>query len=85
MDGSVAFALTIALSLEWKKKTRREWSNQWYIELLALVAPTVQKQGTLMCAAISPVDRLSLTLRYLESGNAFVTAISPQAIGEIVI
>lgn len=40
-------------------------------ELLELVGPHIRKQDTVMRKAIPPADRLSLTLRFLATGNAF--------------
>lgn len=59
-------------------------------ELLELVSPYIRKCDTIMRQSISPMERLSLTLRYLATGNTyedlkFITAISPQSIGVIVI
>ena len=59
-------------------------------ELLGLVAPLIRKEDTVMRSSISPSERLSITLRYLASGNSFedlkfLTATSPQAIGRLVI
>lgn len=59
-------------------------------ELLSLVTPFIQKQDTMMRESISPLQRLSITLRYLATGNTFedlkfISAISPQSIGRIVM
>lgn len=59
-------------------------------ELLGLVEPLIRKEDTVMRPSISPSERLSITLRYLASGNSFedlkfLTARSPQAIGKLVI
>ncbi|VEN55391.1 unnamed protein product [Callosobruchus maculatus] len=59
-------------------------------ELLYKVAPFITKQDTLMRDAISAETRLNITLRYLAEGNdfedlKFFYAVSPQAIGKIVI
>ena len=59
-------------------------------ELLELVRPYITKENTVMRSAISPFERLSITLRFLATGNTFedlkfLSAISPQAIGGIVI
>ena len=40
-------------------------------ELLELVRPFIIKQDTNMRDAISPADRLSITLRFLATGNTF--------------
>ena len=59
-------------------------------ELLALVAPEIEKRNTIMRDAIAVSQRLSITLRYLATGNSFedlkfLTAVSPQSIGHIVM
>lgn len=59
-------------------------------KLLEKVAPLIKKQNTLMRDAISPETRLNITLRFLAKGNdfedlKFFYAVSPQAIGKIVI
>lgn len=59
-------------------------------ELLYKVAPFITKQNTLMRDAISAETRLNITLRFLAKGNdfedlKFFYAVSPQAIGKIVI
>ncbi|XP_046622671.1 protein ALP1-like [Neodiprion virginianus] len=40
-------------------------------ELLTLLTPAIKKQDTVMRQAISPRDRLTVTLRYLATGNTF--------------
>ena len=55
-----------------------------------MVKPLIGKQTTNMRQPISPTDRLSITLRFLTTGNTFedlkfVSAIAPQTIGKIVI
>ncbi|KAG5877868.1 hypothetical protein JTB14_031384 [Gonioctena quinquepunctata] len=61
-----------------------------YDELLKMVTPIIQKTNTNMRDAISPSQRLSITLQYLATGNTFedlkfTSAISPQSIGMIVM
>ncbi|KAG5869550.1 hypothetical protein JTB14_037167 [Gonioctena quinquepunctata] len=61
-----------------------------YDELLEMVTPIIQKTNTNMRDAISPSQRLSITLRYLATGNTFedlkfTSAISPQSISMIVM
>lgn len=58
-------------------------------ELLVLLTPHIQKQDTVMREAISPRDRLSVTLRYLATGNTFQdlsysTRIAANTISKIV-
>ena len=53
-----------------------------YNELLQMVEPLIGKQIISMRQPISPTDRLSITLRYLATGNTFedlnvVNAIAP--------
>ena len=60
-----------------------------YDELLNLVMPMIVKQNTTMREAISPNARLSVTLRFLATGNSFgdmkfLTRTSPQTISLIV-
>ncbi|VVC25995.1 Hypothetical protein CINCED_3A007474 [Cinara cedri] len=57
--------------------------------LLKLVTSNIQKQNTIMMEAISVNERLSITLRYLATGNTFedltfLSAILPQSISNIV-
>lgn len=59
-------------------------------ELLRMVIPEIKKRDTTMRDAISPSQRLSITLRYLATGNTFedlkfISAVSPQSIGIIVM
>ncbi|KAJ8035827.1 Protein ALP1-like [Holothuria leucospilota] len=54
-----------------------------------MVRPIIQKKDTIMREAISANERLSITLRFLATGNSFedlkfITRTSPQAIGKIV-
>lgn len=60
-----------------------------YNKLLHLIRPIITKQNTVMREAITAKERLTVTLRYLATGNSFEdlkfsTAISPQSIGAIV-
>lgn len=64
--------------------------EQCFYELLNLVTSLIKKQDTIMREVISIRQRISLSLRYLATGNTFedlkfITAISPQSIGRIVI
>lgn len=59
-------------------------------ELLRMVIPEIQKRDTIMRDAIPRSQRLSITLRYLATGNTFedlkfTSAVSPQSIGIIVM
>lgn len=61
-----------------------------YAELLSLVGPNIKKEDTIMRDAISPNQRLSLTLRFLATGNTFsdlkfTSAISERSISDIVM
>lgn len=65
-------------------------NGELFDELLALVTPQIKKKNTIMRDAIPVSQRLSITLRYLATGNSFedmkfLTAVSPQSIGQIVI
>ncbi|XP_026470287.1 protein ALP1-like [Ctenocephalides felis] len=58
-------------------------------ELLALVEPLIVKQNTVMREAISPKRRLSVTIRYLATGNTFKdlsysTRMAPNTISKVV-
>jgi len=59
-------------------------------ELLKMITPRIEKRNTTMRDAIPPSQRLSITLRYLPTGNTFedlkfTSAISPDSIGIIVM
>ena len=59
-------------------------------KLLSLVEPLIRKEETVMRPCIPPSEHLSITLRFLASGNSyedlkFLAARSPQAIGKLVI
>lgn len=63
--------------------------EEYWNELLTLVTPFIQKKNTVMRQAISPSDRLSVTLQYLETGNTFQdlsysVRIAPKTISKIV-
>ena len=63
--------------------------EETYLELLSLVTPLIEREDTVMSAAISPHERLTATLRFLATGRSyedlkFSTCISPQALGRIV-
>ncbi|MPC62302.1 hypothetical protein E2C01_056386 [Portunus trituberculatus] len=45
---------------------RMSWEN--FSELLQVVSPFIKKQDTKMRKAVSPAQRLSITLRYLATG-----------------
>jgi hypothetical protein len=55
-----------------------------------MITPRIEKRNTTMQDAIPPSQRLSITLRYLATGNTFedlkfTSAISPQSIDIIVM
>jgi hypothetical protein len=59
-------------------------------ELLKMVTPEIEKRNTTMRDAIPTSQRLSITLRYLATGNTFeglkfTSAMSPQSIGASVM
>lgn len=63
--------------------------EEYWNELLTLVTPLILKKDTVMRKAISPKDILSVTLRYLATGNTFQdlsysTQIAPNTISNIV-
>ncbi|KAK5640190.1 hypothetical protein RI129_011001 [Pyrocoelia pectoralis] len=45
--------------------------EQLFQQLVALVSPLIKEQDTNMRKAISPADRLAVTLRFLATGNSF--------------
>lgn len=60
-----------------------------YLELLQKVSPHIIKQDTHLREAITPHERLTVTLRYLATGRSyedlkFSAAISPQSLGQII-
>ncbi|CAK1587984.1 unnamed protein product [Parnassius mnemosyne] len=60
-----------------------------YLTLLSKVTPLIQKQDTIMRTAISPHERLSVTLRFLATGRSYEclkysALISPQALSKII-
>lgn len=64
--------------------------EDYWNELLTLVTAYIKKKkDTVMRQAISPKDRLSVTLRYLATGNTFQdlsysTRIAPNTISNII-
>jgi len=55
-----------------------------------MLTPLIQKTDTCMRKSVTTLERLAVTLRYLASGNTFedlnfLCALSPQAIGQMVI
>jgi hypothetical protein len=59
-------------------------------ELLKMITSRIEKKDTTMRDAIPPSQRLSITLRYLATGNTFedlkfTSAVSPQSTGIIVM
>ncbi|KAG0723699.1 hypothetical protein GWK47_042138 [Chionoecetes opilio] len=69
-EESVAFRLLRELREE-DPDTLRQWTRldqQQFQDLLALVTPLIKKQDTNMRQAVSPAERLTLTLRYLATG-----------------
>ncbi|XP_018360612.1 PREDICTED: uncharacterized protein LOC108759604 [Trachymyrmex cornetzi] len=59
-------------------------------ELLNLLIPYIEKKDTVMRKAISPRMRLSVTLRYLATGNSFQdlaysTRIAPNTLSKIIL
>jgi hypothetical protein len=64
--------------------------NSTFSELLEMVTPFIFKRSTHLREAIPPSQRLSCTLRFLATGAnfeelKFITTISPQSIGRIVV
>lgn len=70
-EESVAFRLMRELREE-DPATLRHWirlDREQFEELLAQVTPLIEKQDTNMRQAVTPAERLTLTLRYLASGE----------------
>ena len=62
---------------------------QLYLKNFCLVAPHISKKETKLRQPISPSERLCVTLRYLVTGDAFVTIgasyrMSPSTISQII-
>ena len=81
--------------LKYLKLEPGDWYNylrmdsETYLELLQKVTPRIRKWDSVMRRAISPHERLSVTLRFLATGRSyedlkFSAAISPQALGVII-
>jgi len=63
--------------------------SEAYLELLQKVTPRIRKRDIVMRRAITPHERLSVTLRFLATGRSyedltFSAAVSPQALGVII-
>jgi hypothetical protein len=63
--------------------------SEAYLELLQKVTPRIKKCDSVMRRAITPHERLSVTLRFLATGRSYLdlklsTAVSPQALGVII-
>lgn len=72
---------------DWRNYLRMDEDS--YVTLLKLVSPIIQKENTILRAAISPHERLTATLRYLATGRnyedlKYTTLISPQSLGKII-
>lgn len=71
-------------------KNYMRMNEDCFNDLLEKLSPFIKKQDTFMRDAISIETRLSITLRFLATGNSFedlkfTYTVSPQAIGRIVI
>ncbi|KAJ8888816.1 hypothetical protein PR048_008310 [Dryococelus australis] len=73
----------------------KDWTNYLrmdeptYLELLSMVTPFVKKQDSCMRKAITPNERLMVTLRYLATGRTledltFSCCIAPQTLGKTI-
>ncbi|CAH4034440.1 unnamed protein product [Pieris brassicae] len=63
--------------------------SECFEELLNMVSPLIQKQDTLMRESISPRERLTVTLRFLVTGQSyedlkFSAVISPQLMSTMI-
>lgn len=70
-------------------KTFMSLTSSQFEYLLNIVGHRISKKDTNYRKAITPVDRLSITLKYLSSGNSFnslcdVFKVSPQLISSII-
>ena len=64
-------------------------ADEIFQEMHATIAPCIQKQNTKLRKVMSPEQRLIATSRFLATGRSledlkFSTAISPQALGNII-
>ncbi|KAF9411106.1 hypothetical protein HW555_009968, partial [Spodoptera exigua] len=59
------------ISGQYKNFTRMSPTDFEY--LLTIIAPKISRQDTIMRSAISPQDRLALTLRFLATGDSFTS------------
>lgn len=80
--------LRVSAPADLKKNLRMDSAT--YDDLLHKVRPLIGKKDTIMRCAITANERLSATLRFLASGQSFedlkfLTAISPQSLGAIII
>ena len=71
---------------DWRNYLRMDTSA--YCQLLELVTPYILKQDTCMRKAITPHEKLTATIRYLETGRSlkdleFKTIISKPALSQI--
>ncbi|KAK4311476.1 hypothetical protein Pmani_017027 [Petrolisthes manimaculis] len=72
-EESVQFRLFRKLKAQ-DPDTLRQWTrlnDQQYQELLCLVTPLIEKQNTNMRQAVTAAERLTLTLRYLATGECY--------------
>ena len=68
---SMYHSLVAELRLE-DSETLRQWirlPREQYHELLQLVTPLIKKEDTHLRDAVTPGERLTLTLRFLASGK----------------
>ena len=56
-----------------------------FLQLADMLSESIKKQDTPMRMAISPRERLALTLRFLASGESFQSRIGKATVGEIII
>lgn len=74
---------------DWRNYEYLRMDIETYRKLLDLVTPYIQKKNSAMRTSISPHERLSATLRFLETGRSykdleFTTIISKQALSKII-
>lgn len=71
-------------------KNYMRMSEETFNDLVVKITPYIEKKDTFMRDAIPVKTRLSITLRFLATGNSFQdlkfsSTVSPQAIGKIVM
>lgn len=58
---------------------------QRFSHLLSLVGPSIKQQDTCLHASISPGERLTISLRYLTTGNSMQTILFSYRVGHSTV